>query len=216
MVFNRSELPPNALGAIDDGEEEEDGDKKNSKKKTKTMAVSQNKKTVVEKIKKEKKNGTKIVTAKKVVNKEEGKDEKKKGRTTLSRSVKKLDTKTVLKSDINMTEIKEIKGKKLSKKLLVDEEEKRKETEVVENKVDVTGMKRGGSEGGRGRGKVKVNDNENENEKSEVEGKGISTVKRTITAASSSSIDDTQAFNDQDTGYPIPTAKRTRSSRTIQ
>ena len=217
MVFNRLELPPNALGSIDDGEEEEDGgEEKITIKKSKSTTVAKNKKTVVEKIEKEIKNDTKTISKKKGVNKDEGGPvvDEKKGRIVLSRSVKKLEKETVIKSDIDMTEIKKVKDKKASKNLGEGEEEtKESEGIEVEAKREVEGE---GKRGGKGKAKGKGNNNVNDI--SVVKGKGISRVKRSIAEASSSSssTDDIEAFNDQDTEYSIPSAKRTRPSRTIQ
>jgi hypothetical protein len=198
MVFNRSELPPNTLGCVDDGEDEDgDGEKTTNKKivkKTKTAPVSEDTKIEVEEIK-ENKNGMKIVAKKKGGKDEavEGEDEEdvqeeKKGRTTLSRSSKVLGTKIEVKSDIDAKENKKVRGKKAGQNIEEDEVE---ESDEVEVKTDKT--------------------------KAKAKGTGNGTTKRTQNIALSlSNIDDKQEAVKPDTEHPIPTAKRTRSSRIIK
>jgi hypothetical protein len=204
MVFNRSELPPNTLGCDDDGEDEDgDGEEKKNKenlKKTKTAPVFKDKKTEVQRSK-EKKIGTKIDAKKKggkddvVEGEEEGEEEdeqdeneqeEKKRRTTLSRYVKILGTKIEVKSDIDVKENKKIRGGKAVQKIGEVEVEKRDEVEVKSDKI-------------------------------ETKAKGNGRTKRTQDSAlSSSDADDKLEAVIPDTEYPIPTAKRTRSTRSIK
>ena len=203
MVFNRSELPPNTLGCGDDGEDEDgDGEKTKSKKnvkKSKTAPVSKDKKIEVEESK-EKKIGIKIVAKMKggkddVVDGDEREEEEDvqkemKGRTTLSRSVKALGTKIVVKSDIEAKENKKIRVKNAVQKM---EEEEVEENDEVEEKSD----------------KIK--------KKEEAKASGNGRTKRTQDSALSlSNTDNKEEAVGADTEYPIPTSKRTRSSRIIK
>ena len=194
MVFNRLELPPNTLGCGDDGEDEdgEDEETKNKKniKKSKSVTLSKNKKIEV-KQSKEQKNGIKTIGKKKgekneIVGEEvEDVHEEKKGRSTISRSVKVLGTKIVVKSDIDVKGNTKIRGKKAVEKM---EMEDVKEFDAVEVNSD-----------------------------KETKAKGSGKRKRAQNSAlSSSNTDDKREVGGADADYPIPTAKRTRSSRIIK
>jgi hypothetical protein len=193
MVFNRSELPPNTLGCGDDGEDEDgDGEEKKNKKnlkKTKTAPISEDKKIDVQQSK-ENKIGIEVVAKKKggrdeVVEGEEEEDvqEEKKGRTTLSRSVKELRTKIEVESDIDVKENKKRRGKKAVQSIEEEEVEEYDEVEVKSDKMETKE---------KGNGKTKRIQN---------------------SALPLSNTDDKLEVVVPDTEYPIPTAKRTRSSR---